>query len=148
MRSRTPTTKSPAAHARRVRSRAAPALRRRRGSWAGPRGARDSRKSLELAEIRFALLDERVAAFLGLFRQVIEERRAAAEIQQADLAVAISVHSRLEKTQRHRRQRQHLAAPLQRLFLEALQRHDRIDQSHFQRLLRVVLTAGEPDLAS
>ena len=33
-----------------------------------------------------------------------------------------------------------------RLLLEALERHDRVDEAHVERLLRVVLPAEEPDL--
>src|SRR6185295_1512190 len=107
----------------------------------------DSREALEFPEVGLALLDERVPPFLRFFRKVIEERRATTEIEEAHLAVAIRVHGRLQEPQRHRREREHLAAPLQRLFLQALQWNDRIDEAHLQGLLRVVLTAQEPDLA-
>src|SRR5436190_10225012 len=106
-----------------------------------------SRKPLELAEVRLPLLDEGVASFLRFFRQVIEQGRAAAEVEEADLSVAVGVHRSFQKAQRHRREREHLAAPLERLGFELIERDYRINESHLQRLLRVVLAAEVPDLA-
>src|SRR5581483_1780469 len=111
------------------------------------RGSRRSRESRELLEVRLSLFDVGVAPFLRFLAQVIEQRCIAAEVEQSDLAIAIGVHRRLEEPQRHRRQRQHLAAPLERLFLQLRERDDRIDETHLECLLRIVLAAEEPDLA-
>src|ERR1043166_5778936 len=106
-----------------------------------------SREPRELLVVRLPLLDVRVPTLLRLFAEVIEERRVAAEVEEADLAVAVGVHRSLQEAQRHRREREHLAAPLERLRLELGQRNDRVDEPHVERLLRVILTAEEPDLA-
>ena len=68
------------------------------------------------------------------------------ELLDARVAVLVGVEAGLDQPQRERRQREHLAAPLHRLLLEALQRHDRVDQPHLERLLGVVLAAQQPDL--
>jgi len=61
-------------------------------------------------------------------------------------AVFIGVEACLQHAQRERREGEHLARPADGLLLEALERHDGIDQSHLQRLAGVVLPAQEPDL--
>src|SRR4051812_1794636 len=109
----------------------------RSGSW----------KPWKLLEIGLPLFHVRVPPFLRFLGQVVEQRGVAAEVEEAELAVAVGVHCGFEETQRHRGEGEHLAAPFQRLFLELCERHDRVDEAHFQRLLRVVLAAEEPDLA-
>src|SRR4051812_30775431 len=106
-----------------------------------------SRKSRELLEIRLPLLHVCVASFLRFLGEVVEQRRVAAEIEEAELAVAVGVHRGFQETQRHRSERQHLAAPFQRLLFELRQRDDGVDETHIERLLRVVLAAEEPDFA-
>ena len=68
------------------------------------------------------------------------------ELLDARAAVLVGVEARLQQPQRERREREHLAAPLHRLLLEPLERHDGVDEAHLERLLRVVLAAQEPDL--
>src|SRR4051812_39515460 len=68
------------------------------------------------------------------------------ELLEARVAVLGGMEARLEQPQRERREREHLAAPLDGLLLEALQRHDRVDEAPVERLSRVVLAAEEPDL--
>src|SRR5687768_6641149 len=91
-------------------------LRVARAVTHGPtaRGTRNSqpatsRESLELLEVRLPLFHERVPPFLRLFGQIIEERRAAAEIEEAHLAVAIRVHGGFEEAQGHGGEREHLS---------------------------------------
>ena len=50
-------------------------------------------------------------------------------------AVLGGVEARLQQPQREGREREHLAAPLHRLLLEALERHDGVDEAHLERLL-------------
>src|SRR5207302_11022657 len=103
-----------------------------------------SRESRELLEVRLPLIHICVPPFLRLLGQVIEQGGVAAEIEQSELAVAVGVHGRFQKAQRHRRKGQHLAAPFQRLAFQLVQRDDGVDESHIERLLRVVLAAEEP----
>src|SRR6185436_41410 len=87
----------------------------------------------ELREVGPALLDVRVAALLGLVAHVEEQRRVARELLHAGEAVLGRVEGRLEHPQRERRQREHLAAPLDGLLLEALEWHDGVDEAPLQR---------------
>src|SRR5215212_5532100 len=100
----------------------------------------------ELAEVGLALLLVGVTALLGLLRLVEEEVRVVSELLDAGDAVLVGVEARLEQAEGERRVLEHLAAPLHRLLLERLERDDRVDQPHIERLLRVVLTRQEPDL--
>src|SRR5438067_2265751 len=68
-----------------------------------------SRKPRKLLVVRLPLLDIRVPPLLRLLGHVIEERRVAGEIEQADLAVAVGVHRKLHRSERHRRKLEHLA---------------------------------------
>ena len=56
------------------------------------------------------------------------------ELLQAGVAVLGGVEARLQQPQRERRQREHLAAPRHRLLLEAVERHDGVDEAHLERL--------------
>jgi hypothetical protein len=56
------------------------------------------------------------------------------------------VEARLEEPQGERGERRHLAAPRDRLVLQLVERHDRVDQPHVERLLRVIEPGEEPDL--
>src|SRR5215217_9439872 len=100
----------------------------------------------ELAEVGLALLLVGVTALLGLLRLVEEEVRVVRELLDAGDAVLVGVEARLEQAQGERRQGEHLTAPLHRLLLQRLERDDRVDQPHVERLLRVVLPGEEPDL--
>ena len=68
------------------------------------------------------------------------------ELLDAREAVLVGVEARLHEPQRERREREHLAAPLDRLLLEPVERHDGVDQPHLERLLGVVLAAQHPEL--
>src|SRR3954451_3156211 len=87
-----------------------------------------------------------LAALARLLAGVEEEVRVVGELLQAGVAVLAGVEARLQQAQREGRQREHLAAPLDRLLLEALEGHDGVDQPPVERLARVVLAAQEPDL--
>src|SRR5215211_4549335 len=100
----------------------------------------------ELAEVGLALLLVGVTALLRLLRLVEEEVRVVGELLDAGDAVLVRVEAGLQQAQGERRQREHLAAPLHGLLLERLERDDRVDQPHVERLLRVVLPGQEPDL--
>src|SRR5579884_1354774 len=58
----------------------------------------------------------------------------------------VGVARRLQHPQRERRLGEHLAAPLDGLELEPLERHDRVHEAHLVGPLGVVLAAEEPDL--
>src|SRR5207248_10241676 len=64
------------------------------------------------------------------------EVRVVRELLDPGEAVLVGVEARLEHPQRERGQREHLLAPLDGLLLKALQRHDRVDQPHAERLDR------------
>src|SRR4051794_35936240 len=100
----------------------------------------------ELAEVGSALLAVGVTALLRLFGCVEEEVGVVGELLDAGQAVLRSVEAGLQEAQRERRQREHLAAPLDGLLLEPLERDHRVHEAHVERLLRVVLAAEEPDL--
>src|SRR3954454_4522620 len=100
----------------------------------------------ELAEVGSALLAVGVTALLRLFGCVEEEVGVVGELLDAGQAVLGSVEAGLQEPQRERRQREHLAAPLDGLFLEPLERDDGVHEPHLERLPGVVLAAEEPDL--
>src|SRR3954463_4336201 len=100
----------------------------------------------ELAEVGSALLAVGVTALLRLFGCVEEEVGVVGELLDAGQAVLRSVEAGLEEAQGEGRQREHLAAPLDGLLLETLERDHRVHEAHVERLLRVVLAAEEPDL--
>src|ERR1051325_2522207 len=135
------------ARSARARSPPAPARSPRRASSGARPEPTDSWKARVFVEARLPLLHVRVALFLRLLRQVVEERGVAGEVEETDLPVAVGVHRRLQAPQRHRREGEHLPAPLHRLRFELIERHDGVDEAHVQRLLGVVLPAEEPDLA-
>ncbi len=68
------------------------------------------------------------------------------ELLDAGQAVLGGVEAGLQQAQREGGEGEHLAAPLHRLLLEALERHDGVDHAHLARLLGGVLAAEEPDL--
>src|SRR5215471_2073087 len=101
----------------------------------------------ELGEVGLALLDVGVTALLRLLAQVVEQRGVAGQLLDAGQAVVRGVHPGLEHAQGERAVLEHLPRPRDGLLLQALQRHDLVDQAHLQGLPRVVLLAQEPDLA-
>src|SRR4051812_25937950 len=118
-----------------VRSRAAMTQMR---TELGPAG--------ELREVGPALLAVGIAPLLGLVGHVEEQVRVVRQLLEAGQAVLVGVEARLEQAQGEGGELEHLAAPRDGLLLEAVERHDRVDQAHVQRLLGVVLAAQEPDL--
>src|SRR5829696_2674048 len=88
----------------------------------------------ELAEVRLALLAVGVASLLRLLGSVEEEVRVVRQLLDAGEAVFGGVEARLQQAQRERRQVEHLAAPLDRLLLEPLERDDRVHEPHLERL--------------
>src|SRR5918996_5781250 len=105
-----------------------------------------SRPLRELAEVRPALRLVRLAALARLLAGVEEKVGVVRELLEAGHAVLGGVEARLQEPQGKRGELQHLAAPRDGLFLEALERHDRVHEPHLQRLLGPVLAAQEPDL--
>src|SRR5438309_521682 len=69
----------------------------------------------ELGEVGLALLDVGVSTLLGLVRHVEEEVGVVRELLNAREAVLGRIEARLEQSQRERREREHLAAPADRL---------------------------------
>src|SRR3954466_4387404 len=100
----------------------------------------------ELAEVGLALLAVCIASLLRLLRCIEEEVGVVRKLLNAGEAVLGGVEAGLQQPQGEGGELQHLAAPLHRLLLESLQRHDCVDESHLERLLGVVLAAEEPDL--
>src|SRR3954465_13128041 len=120
---------------------------RGRAATSHSRSARPTSGALrELAEVGLALLGVGSASLLRLLVPVEEEVGVVRELLDAGQPVLGGVEARLQEAEGEGRQREHLAAPLHRLLLELLERHDRVDESHVERLLGVVLAAEEPDL--
>src|SRR3954469_20635038 len=105
-----------------------------------------SRALRESLEVGLSLLAVGVTALLRLLRHVEEEVGVVRELLEAGEAVLGGVEAGFQQTQRERRQREHLAAPLHGLLLEPLERHHRVHESHVEGLPGVVLAAQEPDL--
>ena len=68
------------------------------------------------------------------------------ELLHAGEAVLGGVERGLQQAQREGGEREHLPAPPHGLLLQALQRHDGVDEPHLERFRGVVLAAEEPDL--
>src|SRR5439155_4203818 len=100
----------------------------------------------EAREVRFALLDIGVSPLLRLLAHVVEEGGVAGQLLDAGQAVVGRVHARLDHAQCELALLEDLPAPLERLLLQPLEGHDRVDQAHLERLPGVVLVAEEPDL--
>src|SRR3954465_8468978 len=98
-----------------------------------------SRALREPVEVGLSLLAVGVTALLRLLRHVEEEVGVVRELLEAGEAVLGGVEAGLQEPQRERRQREHLAAPLDGLPLDRTERHHRVHEPHLQRLLRVVL---------
>src|SRR5215203_3138656 len=100
----------------------------------------------EFREVGFALLFVGVAALLRLLAAVEEEVSVVGKLLDAGVAVLVGVEARFQETQRERRSIQHLPAPADGLVLECGERHDRVDESHLQRLPGGIHPAEEPHL--
>src|SRR3954451_6705369 len=96
---------------------------RGRAAMSQMRTGKRLRPPRELREVGPALLHVGVAALLRLVAHVEEQRRVAGELLDAGEAVVGRVKRRLQHPQGERREREHLAAPLDGLRLEALERH-------------------------
>src|SRR3954467_2801146 len=116
------------------------------GRWEIASAMRRSRPPRELREVRAALLLVGLAPLLGLVGAVEQEVGVVGQLLDAGVAVLVGVEGRLDQAQREGRQLEHLATPRHGLLLEALERHDRVDQAHVERLPGVVLAAQHPDL--
>src|SRR5204862_1398687 len=104
-----------------------------------------SRTPRKLPELWLSLLLESVPSFLRLLRHVEEHGGVAGELLDSRLPVERRVEAALQHPHRHGAELEHFLAPLHGFFLEACKRNHGIDQTHGQRLLRVVLAAEEPD---
>src|SRR5580692_2751025 len=85
-----------------------------------------SRSVRELREVGFALLDVRVATFLGFLAHVVEESRVARELLHAGESVGVGVESRFDETQREWAHLEHAVAHGHRLLFELVERDDSI----------------------
>src|SRR3954471_1475992 len=92
-------------------------------------GLNASRALRELAEVGLSLLAVGVTALLRLLGHVEEEVGVVRELLDAGEAVLGRVEAGLQQAQRERREREHLAAPLHRLLLELLERHDGVHET-------------------
>src|SRR4051794_11953589 len=117
------------------------ACRRVRGSWNRPSGPAG-----ELREVGRALGLVGLAPLARLVGGVEEEVGVVGELLDAGVAVLVGVEARLDQAQGEGGQGEHLAAPADRLLLEAVERYDGVDEPHVERLLGVVLAAQQPDL--
>src|ERR687896_3253 len=113
---------------------------------ASRRASPRSRPLRKLAEVWASLRLVGLAPLLRLLAGVEEEVGVVGELLEAGHAVLGGVEARLEETQCEGGELEHLAAPGDGLLLEPLERHDRVDEAHLERLPRVVLAAQEPDL--
>src|SRR5271156_2858465 len=142
----------------RARAPQPPAIQRRSGSAAAPprsklTGRRPASRRLarwrswqplEPCEIRLAFLVVRVAPLLRLFGHVEEQSGITRELLDSRQPVHFRIEGRLEASQRHRAVRKDLSAPLLRRLLQFRQRHDCIDQPHFECFRCAVTSAQLP----
>src|SRR6266566_5236158 len=105
------------------------------------------RQARKPGEIGLALLQEGIPPLLTLLSHVVEHRCITSQLLNTRQAVSVGIESRFQEAQRKRAFLQYLLCPLYRLFFQALQRHDSINQSHVQSFLSVVLSAEIPDLS-
>src|SRR5262249_52269245 len=75
----------------------------------------------ETCKVWFALRNLGVTPLLGLLAQVVEQRRAPAQLLDAGQTIARRVHPRLDHPQCERAVLEHLARPGQGLLFEPLQ---------------------------
>ena len=99
-----------------------------------------------MREVGLALLLERLAPLARLLAAVEEQVGVVGELLDPGVAVLVGVEARLDQAQGEGGEGEHLAAPGDRLPLEVVERDDRVDQAHLQRLLGVVQAAEQPEL--
>src|SRR3954451_2135901 len=143
-----PSGSRPRIRRRRPRCRRAPARSPRAGSaaWRPSTRCAGSRSLRELREVRALAALPGVAALLALLGHVEEQRRVVGELLEAGDPVLRGVEARLQQAKREGGEAAHLATPGNRFALELVARDNGVDESHLQRLLRVVEPAEEPDL--
>src|SRR4051794_10008292 len=107
------------------------------GSVRGRDASSHSRRVLgalrELSEVGLALLLVGVTALLRLSGFVEEEVRVVGELLDPCDPVLVGVEAGLQQAQREGRLLEHLAAPLDGLLLELLERDDRVHEPHVER---------------
>src|SRR4051794_34857091 len=118
-------TSTGATAAGKVRGRAA-SSQSLTGLKSGARSCR-SRAPWELVVLRTPLLAVGVAPLLRLLGAVEEKVRVVRELLDARQPVLVGVEARLDQPEREGGEAEHLTAPLHRLLLELLERHDRVD---------------------
>src|SRR4051795_3720210 len=91
-----------------------------------------SRALRESLEVGLSLFAVGVTALLRLLGHVEEEVGVVRELLDAGEAVVRRVEAGLQEAQRERRQCQHLAAPLDGLLLEPLDRHHGVHEPHLK----------------
>src|SRR5688572_8947329 len=90
----------------------------------------DSRIAREFREIRRTPFEECVLTLFRFFGQVVEQGCVARELLKPGKAISVCVECRLEKSDRHRALLEDLTRPLNCFFMQALERHHCIDESH------------------
>lgn len=120
-------------------------LKKKAFSFCLPVDGQHSRIAWKAAEIGRPFFQERVPPFLAFLGHIKEAGGVSGELHQAGLAVLVGVHGGLDAPERCGGVREDFPAPGHRFRFESLQGNDRIDHSHFQRLLRGILAAQEPD---
>lgn len=103
------------------------------------------RQARELGEVRAALFDEGVLAFLAFFGHVVEQRGVTSQFLDTGLTVAVGVQGSLQAADGDRAIGKDLTTPLDRFFFQLLKRNHGIDQAPLKSRLCVVLTAQEPN---
>src|SRR5580693_2489501 len=105
-----------------------------------------SRAPRKTGEVGVALALVRLAPLARLLAAAEQQVGVVRELLDARQPVLGRVEARLQQSQRERGELEHLPTPPHRLLLQLLEWHDRVDQTHIERLLRVVLAAQKPDL--
>ena len=100
--------------------------------------------NLEKSGWRFSLKASRPSR--GLLAAVEEQVGVVGQLLDPGVAVLVGVEAGLDQAQGEGGEGEHVAAPGDGLALELVERHDRVDQAHLQRLLGVVLAAEQPEL--
>src|SRR5436190_15723752 len=109
--------------------------------------AGSSRAPREPPEIGRTLLEECPASLVGLLGLVEQHRRVAGELLEPGESVRVGVESPLQEPNRGGALLEDLVRPADALRLELGEGDDRVDETHFEGLVRVVLAAQVPDLA-
>src|SRR5579871_6623051 len=99
----------------------------------------------EASEIGFPFFIECVPPFLSFFCHIKKHRGIAGKFLKPCLPIAICVQGGFQAADGDRRMLEDFTAPLNGRLFELLIGNNAIDESHFQSLSRVILTAKEPD---